>query len=312
MKSSNWITGGKVFQKEFAAGDSLESAKLCITAKGIYEAFLNGKRVGDLVLTPGFTSYNKNHLYQEYDVTDMLKENNELVIYAGEGWAMGTLAWENNDKIFSDTIAIIAKLSIKYKDKEEVIITDETWKCGESPVIYESIYHGETFDANIEPQFNDFAVIIDADKNILNPQDGENIKEQERLKPVEFIKTQKGETVIDFGQNMTGYVEAVIKNAKKGEKLKISHAEILDNDGNFYTENLRAAKALLEYTCKDGDQTYKPHFTFMGFRYIRIDEAPENVSYTAIVVHSDMKRTGHFECSDKLVKIGRASCRERV
>ena len=301
MKSSNWITGGKVFFKAFTIEKEVKSATLSITAKGLYEAFLNNNRVGEFVFAPGFTSYNKHHLYQEYDVKNMLLKDNEIIVYVGDGWAKGRLAWEENDGIFTKVTALIAKLSIKYNDGEEIILTDETWKYGDSPIVFDSIYDGEIYDANIIPKFDSFATILEADKSVLEPTDGEIVKEHERLAPASIITTKKGERVIDFGQNMTGYVEAVIKDGKKGEKLKLSHAEILDSDGNFYTENLRTAKAQIEYICKDGDQTYKPHFTFMGFRYIRIDEAPENVEFTAIVVHSDMKRTGHFQCSDELV-----------
>ena len=302
MKNSNWITGGKVFLKDFKTEDEIESAKLYITAKGVYEAYINNERVGDFIMAPGFTSYNKHHLYQEYNIKDMLCRNNEIIVYVGDGWAKGTLAWEGNSNIYTDTLAIIAKISINYKNgNEETIITDETWKYGDSPVIFDSIYDGEVFDANVVPEFSEFAVVYDASKDALTPNDGEIVKEYEILDPIEFITTPNDEQVIDFGQNMTGYVETIIKNAKKGEKLRLSHAEVLDKDGNFYTENLRSAKAISEYICKDGDQSYKPRFTFMGFRYIKISEAPENVTFRAIVVHSEMKRTGYFDCSNELV-----------
>ena len=300
MKNSNWITGkGKIFKKDFKTKQNIISATLYITAKGLYEAHLNGEKVGDAVLTPGFTSYNKRHLYQEYDVTNMLKENNELIVYVGDGWYKGRLTWDNHVNIYGCLLGIIAKLVIKYENSEEVIYTDESWQCANSPIAFDSIYDGESYGARVNLMFQN-VVILDEDKNCLIPQDGEFIKEHERISPVEYITTPKGEKVIDFGQNITGYVEISV-NANSFEKIVISHSEILDSNGNFYTDNLRSANQILRYMCKDGFQTYKPRFTFMGFRYIRLDECPEGVEFTAIVVHSDIKRTGHFECSDKLV-----------
>ena len=301
LKKANWISGGKVFNKAFSLDDEVESARLYITAMGVYEAYINNKRVGDFILAPGFTSYNKRHLFQEYDIKGVLSDKNEITVYLGDGWAKGRMGGKDIQCVFSDTTFFIAAIYIKYKNKEELIITDKTWKCGNSPVIFDSIYDGEAYDANIIPEFSEFASVIEANKDALTPRDGEIVKEYERIKPVEFLTTPLGERVIDFGQNLTGYIEISIKNAKRGENIVISHAEILDNDGNFYTENLRSAEAVLKYICKDGDQIYKPRFTFMGFRYVRLDKCPENVEFTAIAVHSEINRTGYFNCSNEMV-----------
>jgi alpha-L-rhamnosidase len=300
MYNSSWITGGKVFKKDFKASPGVVTARLSITAKGVYEARLNGKRVGDFILAPGFTSYNKRHQYQEYDITDMLSGDNELTVYVGDGWYAGRLAWWDNAHIYGDKTAIIAKIELKYADGTVIINTDESWLIGNSPITFDSIYDGETYDVRIVPEFTAQAQIYDAPKSVLVEQEGDLVTEHEVLSPLAFITTPKGERVVDFGQNLTGYVELTV-TADGGEKIQISHAEILDADGNFYTDNYRTAKSQINYICKAGEQTYKPRFTFMGFRYIRLDECPIDITLKAIAVHSDMKRTGLFDCSNALV-----------
>ena len=314
MTNSHWITGGKIFKKCFESKNDVVSAKLYITAKGVYEAFLNEKRVGDFILAPGFTSYNKHHQYQVYDVTDMLDGNNELAVFVGDGWYKGRLAWVNHTgwitqpNLYGDTAAIIAKLELTFADHTETVITDESWMCSDSPILFDSIYDGETYDARITPDFNRNAAVLDAPKDMLVLQEVEHVTEHERFAPVAFITTPKGERVVDFGQNLSGYV-AFKLNAKTDDRVILSHAEVLDKDGNFYNENYKSAKAKIEYICKDGAQTYKPHFTFTGFRYIRIDECPADaefawdadIEFTAIAVHTNMKRTGFFESSNEML-----------
>lgn len=138
MRNSNWITGEvcTLFKKDFCADGKIVSAKLSVTAMGVYEAFLNGERVGNFVLAPGFTSYNKRHLYQEYDITDMVKKDNEIIVSVGEGWYRGQLCWEkSNNNYYGDTCGIIAKIEIAYSDRTETIYTDESWLCGNGPVL---------------------------------------------------------------------------------------------------------------------------------------------------------------------------------
>jgi len=298
MKDANWITGGSIFRKEFIIGKDIKNAKLAITAKGVYVAYINGRRVGGFILAPGYTSYNKRHQYQEYDVSGLLKSGaNTIDVWVGGGWYNSGMNWTKGYK-YGAANGIIAELDLD----GEKICTDGSWLCCKSPVISDSIYDGERYDARIEPVFCKNAEILDEPKSNLIPQEGEIVAEQERLTPANRFKTPKGEDVIDFGQNLTGYVEFTV-TAKAGDKIVLSHAEILDGDGSFYTENLRGAAQRIEYICRDGVQTWKPRFTFMGFRYVRIDEAPdpENIELTAIAVYSDMKRTGYFESSDKML-----------
>lgn len=177
-------------------------------------------------------------------------------------------------------------------------MTDSSWIVGTSRILFSDIYDGEIYDALAETKELGNAVINSSiSKQTLIPQEGETVKEHERIKPIKMLTTPKDERVIDFGQNITGYASFNI-SAKAGDKIILSHGEVLDSDGNFYNANYRSAKAKLEYICCDGCQTYKPHFTFYGFRYIRLDKCPDDVdldNFTAIAVYSDMKRTGYIE-----------------
>ena len=308
MQNCKWITPATntgdicpVFRKNFKSNKAITAAKLTITAMGVYEAAINDKPIGDFFMAPGWTSYHNRHPYQEYDVTAVLGNENTIEVAVGRGWYSSHLGFQVTPYIWGKDFGLIALLEITYADGTiDVINTDDTWEYAKSPVLFSELYDGEVYDARITPENWEKVGIIDAPTNNLVPQDGEDIREFERLKPIEIIKTPKGETVLDFGQNLTGRLEFEV-NGKSGDKIKISHAEVFDKDGNFYTENLRTAKAQIEYICKDGAQTYKPRFTFMGFRYIRLDEYPYEVkseNFTAIVAHSDMKRTGHFNCSN--------------
>ena len=294
-----------LFKKEFALKDTVQSAVLSITVSGVYEARLNGERVGDYVLAPGWTVYEKRHQYQSYDVTQLLKKGNVLTVILGEGWYRGRLAgWLeiNNDKPGLPA-ELIAQLDIQYADGyAETLVSDLSWLAAESALRENDFYDGELYDATFEDVF---VPVSEAPlpKETLIPQEGEKIVEQERIKPLGCFITPKGETVLDFGQNLTGYVEFTV-NAAADDRVELSHAEVLDADGNFYTENYRSAKAKLIYICKDGKQEYKPALTFYGFRYVRVDAYPGAVDpedFTAIAVYSDIKRTGYLSCSNPLL-----------
>ena len=311
IKTAKWIKykckedyGCPQYKRDFNLKGSVKKATLYITAMGVYEAKLNGERISNYVLAPGWTVYDKRHQYQEYDLTSCLKADNELTVTVASGWYQWEKILGRVEKVTNrEAGSLIAALDIVYNDgSSEVIYTDENWVGGESKLIYSHLYNGEIFDATKEITYADVSV-MDHSKDSLLPQEGEIICEHEHLKPLSYIITPKGEKVIDFGQNMTGYVEFTV-TAKAGDRVKISHAEILDSDGNFYTENYRAAKANIEYICKDGTQSYKPSHNFYGFRYIRLDEYPCDVNvdnFTAIVVHSDIKRTGFLHSGSEIL-----------
>ena len=288
------------FRKTFECKD-VKKATLYITAYGVYEAVLNGKRVGDFVLAPGWTEYFHRIQYQTYDVTDMLDCTNILEVEVATGWTYG-MGYKT--KTTPEEIGFIAKLVIETEGGITEICSDKSWEVISTAVEYATIYNGEFYNASVQKKVLDIkpAVFTKIQPNAVIPQQGEKIVEYESYPVIEVIKTPKGETVLDFGYNLVGYVEFSLKNAKKGDVVEFDFAEVLDKDGNFYNENYRTAKSTTYYTAKEGDQTYKPRFTFFGGRYIRLKQYPENIDFNSfkfIVVHSDMKRTGYFECSDE-------------
>ena len=296
----SWIPAVPYFKKHVSLKGELKSAKLHITSLGVFVAKIDGARVGDDFMTPGWTNYNKRLQFFTYDVTDMLRAESDLVVGVGNGWYSSRGGFpESKDGMYGTHPALIAALELNYKDgKSETVYTDESWQTARSECNFSGIYDGEITDANIVPEFKDYAHLFDADKSILIPFEGEKTKEIERVAPKSVFLTPAGETLIDFGQELTGNVEFTL-TAKGGETVQIKCAEVLDKDGNFYNDNYRTAKSEILYTAKAGTQTHKPQYTFFGFRYIKLINWPEEVkaeNFTAIVMHSDLKRTGYFKC----------------
>lgn len=308
----NWIVSKEdygdvcpVFRKKFQVQKPVKEANISLTALGVYEAELNGNRLGKFVLAPGWTSYQKRVQYQEYSITDLLTQGeNTIQITAGKGWCVGRMTWESKKAFWNDRISVMATIRIEYMDGTlETFITDKDWESARSAILFSEIYDGEWFDSNVVLTDWKPVCLYEHAKDVLIPQEGEDVVEYGSLKAVSLITTPAGETVIDFGQNLTGYVNFQICG-QKGHTVHIYHAEVLDRDGNFYTANLRTAQQKITYICNGEPSEYKPHFTFQGFRYIKLENWPEEVSlerFTAIVVHSDLKRTGQFTCSDPLI-----------
>ncbi len=305
-----------IFRKEFICPKNINRATVYVTAHGLYEARINGRRVGNDYLTPGWTSYNKRLQYQVYDVTDLLKQGaNAIGVTLGNGWYRGNLAWENRKDIYGKELALLLQLEIEYADgKTTEVISDSSWKCATGEIQYAEIYHGETIDARLEqpgwqlPGFDDssWQPVQEADfpKKHLLATRNEPIRKQETFQPKKIIITPKGETVLDFGQNLVGWVMVRAKG-KSGDRIVLSHSEVLDKEGNFYTANLRAAQQQNTFILKDDQPAFfEPHFSWQGFRYVRIDEYPGEViadDFTAVALYSDMRPTGHFESSDSLL-----------
>ena len=311
LERSEWIKGceknlrgGTVYLKNFRCAAKAEKAMLEITALGVYEAKLNGERIGDFILAPGWTSYLNRLQVQSYDVTDMLKTENSLEVTVGQGWRAIANKRDGSDFLGYRDTALIAELTIVYADgTAESIVTDSSWTARESKLRYTNIYDGDIYDATFKAGSARHCICVDLEKDMLIPQEGEKIVEHERMPALQVIKTPAGETVIDFGQNMTGYVEFRIKGTP-GAQATVSHGETLDRDGNFYNANYRSARAQIKFTCDGEEHTYKSALTFFGFRYIRLENWPDEIkkeNFTAVVVHSDIRRTGYFECSDEAV-----------
>ena len=301
---SEKYAGAISFVKKAQVRDHIASAKVMISSVGLYELVINEQKVGNRVLTPGFTSYNKRGIqYQKYDITDYLSSENTVRITVAPGWAVGYIGYAHNKEIYADHVSACAKFQIAYRDgTEEIFLTDSFWEVYTHPVTHADIYNGETIDKTHIPQFLGAAEIDDV-QYCLIPDIGEPICEQEAFQAV-LLTTPKGEKVLDFGQNMTGYVALKIKG-ERGSKVKLSFGEVLDKDGNFYNENYRTSKNEIIYILSGEEDYFKPTFSFQGFRYVRIDEYPfaeiDAEAFTAIVVHSDLKRIGNFQCGNEKI-----------
>ncbi len=250
------------------------SAVLRISALGLYRAFINGKRVGDDQLTPGWTSYDVRLSYQTYEVADLLVPGeNRIEIWLGDGWLRSQMMW-GAAPIFNtwgSEIAAIAELrSGAAPDATVFVATDESWQSGELPIRKSGIYFGEIFDARITPSATAGTAAIEFDTARLIAHETTAVRELEPLAVVKQWTDAEGRTVYDFGQNAGGYVAFDVTGAR-GAKVIVEHAELLDKDGVFYNGNLRTAECRLEYVLAgDGTEHYRPTFTFQGFRYARV------------------------------------------
>ena len=308
MKLAKWIISplkvdgaAVVFKKSFKAkGVTHAVARLC--GLGTYSANINGEKIGKQVLTPGWTSYTHRVQYQTVDITAAIKDGeNEIAIGVGPGWAVGQLGFHGDFRLYAEQVCAVAELELHFCDGSvEYIATDDTWDAYSSEVTFSDIYDGETIDKTVPIEYYGKALLSEQTFPLVE-QIGADITEHEHIRPIALIVTPKGERVIDFGQNMTGYVSLRIKG-KRGEKVVLSHAEVLDKDGNFYTDNYRGAKNLLTFILSGEEDAFKPTYTFQGFRYVRIDEYPDMEidldAFCAIVVHSNLRRTGDFVCGD--------------
>jgi alpha-L-rhamnosidase len=303
-------------RREFALRGPVARARAYTTSHGLYEVQINGQRVGDELFTPGWTAYKKRLQYQTYDVTPLLKPGaNAVGVLLGSGWYRGDLAgWIGRRNVYGDRVALLLQIDVVYKDgRRETIGTDGSWKSATGPILMSEIYHGETYDARLEKAgwsaagFDDAqwsaVKTVDHGKDRLVAPAGPPVRRIEELKPVRIFKTPGGDTVADMGQNMVGWVR-LKADGPAGTTVTLRHAEVLDKAGNFYTENLRSAKATLTYTLKGGPATFEPHFTFFGFRYVDVDGYPGELtpdSLTGVVIHSEMARAGSLETSKPLV-----------
>lgn len=322
---AKWITIGykesperesPILRNEFLLQKKVKSATAIITSHGLYEAFINGEKIGNAYLTPGWTSYNKRLQYQVFDVTQMLKVGKNAVgALLGSGWYRSPLAWGDNKDIYGNVLALLFQLNVTYTDgTSEVLGTDDNWSSYRSSIVSSEIYNGETIDARRRtagwknPGFDDsqwFPAIVKpyGFENLVATYN-EPIRKQETFIAKKTITTPDGDTVLDFGQNLVGWVEIEVQG-NKGDSLVIEHAEVLDKHGNFYVENLRGAAQRNTYILAgNGTEHFTPHFTWQGFRYIRIKGnlkkfSPEN--FKAVALYSDMHKTGTFTTSNELL-----------
>ncbi len=306
-----------MFRKSFTLGKPVASAVAYITAHGMYEAYINGRKVGNAHYAPGWTSYDKRLQYQTYDVTDMLaRGRNAFGIMVGEGWYLSRMGWTSGEHQMyeSDRLGALAQIVVTYADgSREVIATDGTWRSSTGEILHSEMYDGETVDARLRQTgwsgaaFDDSAWqtvhVAGYSLDNLVSSDSEPVVTHEIKSPVAVITTPAGEKVLDFGQNMVGR-EIVTVKGRAGQEIVISHAEVLDEKGNFYTVNLRSAKAQSRYICSGGEDRFEPLFTFYGFRYLKvegIDGELDPDDFRAAVIFSDMPGTGSFSSSNEQV-----------
>ncbi|KAL4884864.1 bacterial alpha-L-rhamnosidase-domain-containing protein [Aspergillus karnatakaensis] len=314
----------QLYRKEFHLPARIKEARLYITAQGVYEAEINGSIVGNHFMSPGWTTYDGRLQYQTYDVTDFLSNGaNCIGIRVAEGWFSGRIGFEGGYRnIWGKHTALLAQMEFTLDSGEvQTIVSDGSWKVTKGPIRLAEIYDGEKYDATREIEgwssviprgpgellWSPVLVMADLPQSVkLTSGFSEPVRRIEIVKPVSKFITPSGKTVLDFGQNLVGYLHLKNINGAEGDKITLSHAEVLEH-GEICTRPLRICKAVDEYTLKGTpDEEYAPRFTFHGFRYAQIDNWPSasgnlESSAVAIVTHNDMKRTGEFSCSHDLI-----------
>ena len=301
-------------RKRFTLAALPASARLYITAHGLYEARLNGRRAGDFVLAPGASSYDKRLHVQTYDVTALLREGeNEALVVLGDGWYRSCSGVDGERNLYGEDVALWFQLEA---DGKPVCLSDESWEATqEGPIRMNDMQQGEIVDARREELSGWHGVTpTPFGTESLCASDCVPIREHERF-PGRLFTAPNGERVLDFGQNLAGYVEFTL-TAREGDTLTLTHGETLDENGNFTQENFQDRKRHKEggtrqqviYTCKEGRNEYKTTFSIWGFRYAKVETDIDlsAASFTAVAVYSDMERLGWFECGsgevEKLVE----------
>lgn len=291
------------FRRVFDVADKpIERAWLEATAFGIYEVELDGVKVGNQYLAPGFTSYAHQLQYQTYELKGLDAGTHTLDFHVAGGWAVGSFTYGRKNKISADRQALLAELHIRYADgHEELVATDETWRVTqEGPYRAADLYDGEAFDATVELDDVTWHAA-----HLEHPREsptivaayGSPVRAFAPLEAVGCTRAPSGEWVYDFGQNMSGVICARIRG-NRGQLITFRHAEVLV-DGELFTKPLRTAKARATYLCRDGIQEYQPKLTYMGFRYVGMSGAdPKDIELRVLPLHSDVGRIGSFSCSN--------------
>ncbi|MCD2175791.1 alpha-L-rhamnosidase [Rhizobium sp. C4] len=274
-------TAGTFVSREFSVDRVPASATLNISALGLYRVFINGQRVGDDLLTPGWTCYDDRIAFQAYEIAPLLREGeNRIEIWLGDGWYRSQILWASNPifNCWGDTIAAIAEITA---DGTTLLATDETWRSGFTPITRNGIYYGEDFDARIAPKDSDAVRVIEFDMSLLVPHEAGAVKELAPLAAIDSWTEADGRRVFDFGQNAGAYIRIRLKG-KADATVRVEHSEVLGPDRFFDNRNYRSARAELVYTLGgQGEEEYSPLFTFMGFRYARVT-LPEGVELLSI------------------------------
>lgn len=308
LKQAKWIKAPSMetvpdFRFSYDLKEEVKKISLSITAMGFYRVYINGCDITKNLFMPGYTSFTHRVQVNNYTITKLFKMgNNTIDILLGNGWGGARrFGWMHGNHPYFDPSLLFA-FKFNYQDRSDVILSEPGIDVYSSYIIDSEIYDGEMQDKTKECVYTGMAVCSDV-KTKLVDKVGEDIIEGERLTPKRMFKTPKGELLIDFNQNFTGYIEIKVKG-KRGDKLSFIPCEELDKDGNFYNANYRSAKSLFSYTLTGNNDIFKPLFSFEGLRYIKLLDYPKEIelsSFTGILVHSRLKRTGDFECGNELI-----------
>lgn len=306
-----------LFRKTFTS-KQVSKAKLWGTAAGIYEVEINGQRVANDYLRPGFTSYEKRLLHQMYDVSGLVVEGENVIsARVAPGWYSGKFGFDGGMvNIYGDKRAVSLQLDLVHEDGlNESITTDQSWRACLGPIVRAGLYDGEYYDANLEvanwssvgpideSQWKGVEVVTMATEIIL-PQAFPSVTPQRKIQPIEVITTPSGKKVVDFGENVVGFVEFCDVSAPQNYEISFVHAEVMEN-GELGTRPLREAKATDVYVFKGAlGESYRPRFTFHGFRYCQIND-PDSLldprELKAVVISTNMEQVGDFECDNELL-----------
>lgn len=304
-----WITSEKeyregevfVYRQKFTASQ-VKKAVFYGTALGVYEAELNGTKIGSQMFAPGFSYYPRRVLYQTHEVTELLREGeNTLTVYLGQGWYCGRFLCENQTQIYGEQPAVAWILELEDAAGSRRIVSDETVEELESPYEYAGEYDGEIYFADGRENVTGHASAYTKEAPFALEPTLTEVRLQDEM-PVREATVQGDVTILDFGQNFAGIVE-IDPSFLKNETITIRHGEILNADGSLYTANLRKAKATIVYHAGAEKKKYRPRFTYMGFRYMELSGAAYQPGMIrAYALHTEMKRTGYFSCENLLVQ----------
>ncbi|HEY0471085.1 MAG TPA: family 78 glycoside hydrolase catalytic domain [Kribbella sp.] len=285
--------------------DGVVRARLYSTAHGVYVPSLNGRRVGDEQLAPGWTAYHQRLRYQTYDVTDLVVAGeNRLEFLVGNGWYRGRLGFRESHALYGDRLAVLAQLEVTTAGGTvHVLASDGTWTARESTVVADDLYDGQRTDLQHEPGPDTAVDVLDADLGLLVAPDGPPVRVTDRLPAVAVTQSPSGKTLVDFGQNLVGRVKLRVRGGAPGDEVVLRHAEVLEN-AELGVRPLRSAKATDSYLLAGPDEvTLESELTFHGFRYAEVTGVPDLRAddLEAVVIGSDLRRTGWFESSDELL-----------
>lgn len=304
-----WITSEKeyregevfVYRQKFTASQ-VKKAVFYGTALGVYEAELNGVKIGRQMFAPGFSYYPRRVLYQTHEVTELLREGeNTLTVYLGQGWYCGRFLCENQTQIYGEQPAVAWILELEDAAGSRRLVSDETVEELESPYEYAGEYDGEIYFADGREKVTGHAAAYTREAPFALEPTLTEVRLQDKM-PVREATVQGDVTILDFGQNFAGIVE-IDPSFLTNETITIRHGEILNADGSLYTANLRKAKATIVYHAGAEKKKYRPRFTYMGFRYMELSGAAYQPGMIkAYALHTEMERTGYFSCENPLVQ----------